>query len=111
MLLPEQVRTGWAACIALLIAVQLAAAAAVGWYWQQREVSVKAQEQAHERSGTVVQSQLGALQRELEQSRLQQRLSVSHSQELERQIDALNRQLRESQEELGFLRRPRVAKR
>jgi uncharacterized protein HemX len=111
VLLPRRVRAGWAMCIALLIAAQLVAAATVGWYWQQRQASVQAQEQAHERSGTEVQTQLGELQRELEQSRLQQRLSVSQSQELERQIDGLNRQLRESQEELSFLRRPRVAKR
>jgi len=111
VLLPQRVRVGWAAGIALLIAAQLVAAAAVGWYWQQRQASVQAQEQAHERSESVAQRQLGELQRELEQFRLQQRLSVSRSQELERQIDALNRRLRESQEELGFLRQARVAKR
>jgi len=108
VLLPRRVRVGWAAGIALLIAAQLAAAAG-WWYWQQ--VSVQAQEQAHGRSQTAAQRQLGELQRELEQSHLQQRLSVSRSQELERQIDALNRLLRESQEELGFLRQARVAKR
>jgi uncharacterized protein HemX len=111
VLLPARVRVGWAACNALLIAVQLVAAAAVGWYWQERQASVQAQEQTHERSETAAQHRLGELQRELEQSRLQQRLSLSHSQELERQIDALNRLLRESQEELGFLRQARVAKR
>jgi uncharacterized protein HemX len=111
VLLPRRVRVGWAAGIALLIAVQLAAAAAGWWYWQQRQASVQVQEQAHERSETVAQRQLGELQRELEQSRLQQRLSMSRSEELERQIDALNRLLRESQEELGFLRQARVAKR
>jgi len=72
---------------------------------------VQAQEQAHERSESVAQRQLGELRRELEQSRLQQRLSASRSQELERQIDALNRLPSESQEELGFLRQSRVAKR
>ena len=111
VLLPRRVRVGWAAGIALLIAVQLVAAAAGWWYWQQRQASVQVQEQAHGRSETAAQRQLGELQRELEQSRLQQRLSVSRSQELERQIDALNRLLRESQEELGFLRQARVAKR
>ena len=111
VLLPRRVTVGWAACIALLIAAQLLAAAAGWWYWQQRQASVLAQEQAHERSESATQRQLGDLQRELEQARLQQRLSVSHSQELERQIDALNRLLRESQEELGFLRQARVAKR
>lgn len=111
VLLPRRLRLGWAACIALLVAAQLVAATAGWWYWQQRQASVQAQEQAHARSETGTQRQLGALQRELEQSRLQQRLSVSRGQELERQIDALNRQLRESQEELGFLRQSRVAKR
>jgi uncharacterized protein HemX len=111
VLLPRRVPVGWTACIALLIAAQLLAASAGWWYWQQRQASVLAQEQAHERSESATQRQLGELQRELEQARLQQRLSVSHSQELERQIDALNRLLRESQEELGFLRQARVAKR
>jgi len=103
VLLPR-VRVGWAACIALLIAAQLLAAAAAWWYWQQLQASVQAQEKVHERAAS-------AAQRQLEQSRLQQRLSASHSQELERQIDALHRQLRESQEELGFLRQARIAKR
>ena len=111
VLLPKRVRVGWAACIAFLIAAQWVAATAGWWYWQQRQASVRVQEKAHERSESAAQRQLGALQRELEQSRLQQRLSVSRSQELERQIDALNRLLRESQEELGFLRQARVAKR
>lgn len=104
VLLPRRVRAGWAAGIVLLIAVQLAAAASVWWYWQQRLAFVQAQEQAQQRSES-------AAHRELEQSRLLQRLSASRSQELERQIDALNRQLRESQEELGFLRQARVVKR
>jgi uncharacterized protein HemX len=111
VLLPRRVPVGWAVGMALLVAAQSLAAAAGWWYWQQRQASVQAQEQAHERSESATQRQLGALQRELEQARLQQRLSASHSQELERQIDALNRLLRESQEELGFLRQARVAKR
>ncbi len=111
VLLPRRVRVGWVTCIALLIAAQLAAAAAAWGYWQQRQAFVQAQERAHERAESATQRQLSALGRELEQSRLQQRLSASHSQELERQVDALNRLLRESQEELGFLRQARVAKR
>jgi uncharacterized protein HemX len=111
VLLPRRVRVGWAACVALLVAAQLLAAAAAWWHWQQRQASVQVQERAHGRAESAAQHQLGELQRELEQSRLQQRLSASRSQELERQIDALNRLLRESQEELGFLRQARVAKR
>ncbi len=104
VLLPRHLRLRWVACIAVLIAAQLVAAVAAWWYWQQRQASVQAQEQAREQSES-------AAQRQLEQSRLQQRLSASHSQELERQIDALNRHLRESQEELSFLRQARTAKR
>jgi uncharacterized protein HemX len=111
VLLPRRMPVGWAVGMAVLIAAQLIAAAAGWWYWQQRQASVQTQEQAHERSESAIQRQLGELQHELEQARLQQRLSVSHSQELERQVDALNRLLRESQEELGFLRQARVAKR
>jgi Tfp pilus assembly protein PilO len=104
VLLPRRMRIRWVACIAVLIAAQMVAAVATWWYWQQRQASVQAQEQAREQSES-------AAQRQLEQARLQQRLSASHSQELERQIDALNRQLRESQEELSFLRQARAAKR
>jgi len=111
VLSPRRVRIGFAAGIALLIAMQLAAAAAAWGYWQQRQASVQVLEQAHQRAESSTQRRLGELQQELEQSRLQQRLSASRSHELERQVDALNRQLRDSQEELGFLRQARVARR
>lgn len=101
----------WVAGIAALIAAQLVAAAAAGWYWQHHSVSVQVQERTQERAESATQRQLSELQRKWEQSLLQQRVSASHSQELERQIDALNRLLRESKEELGFLRQARAAKR
>jgi uncharacterized protein HemX len=110
VLLQKRVRVGWAAGIAFLIAAQWVAATAGWWYWQQGQAYVRVQEQAHERSESAAQRQVGELLHELEQSRLKQRLSVARSQELERQIDALNRLLRESQEELTFLRQARVAK-
>ena len=111
VLLPRRVRLGRAVGIALLVAAQLVAVAALGLYWQQHRASVQAHDQVQGRAESATQRQLSELQHELEQSRLQQRVSASHSQELERQIDALNRLLRESQEELGFLRQARVAKR
>ena len=39
----------------------------------------------------------------VQQARLALRMSEAHSRELERQIDALNQQLRESQQEVAFL--------
>lgn len=48
---------------------------------------------------------LQQLQRRLDQSRLTLDLAESRGRELERQIDALNQRLRETQEELAFFRR------
>ena len=51
------------------------------------------------------------LQQRLEQARLSLRVSEARSQELERQIDALNQRLHDSQEELTFFRKTRDGKR
>jgi len=48
---------------------------------------------------------------ELEQSRLALRMAEARGQELERQIDALNQRLRESNEQLAFLRTARDGRR
>ncbi len=58
----------------------------------------------------VPASETLALREQLEQTRLAQRLGDARSQELERQIDALNQRLRESQEELTFFRQARTGK-
>lgn len=56
------------------------------------------------------QRRLLALQRDIEQSQQLQRLSAARSHELERQIDALNLSLHESQQELSVLRSARARK-
>jgi hypothetical protein len=48
---------------------------------------------------------------ELEQSRLTLRMAEARGQELERQIDALNQRLRDSNEQLAFLRTAREGRR
>jgi len=48
---------------------------------------------------------------ELEQSRLALRMAEARGQELERQVDALNQRLRESNEQLAFLRTAREGRR
>lgn len=95
--------SGWLAFAVLLVAGGLAAIAAAQLHQSRQEAGV----QQH----VAVQGQLQELQRELEQARLLQRVSAARSEELERQIDALNRALRESQEELGFLRQARAGNR
>ncbi|MEO7337312.1 MAG: hypothetical protein ABIV63_12085 [Caldimonas sp.] len=49
--------------------------------------------------------ELQQVQRRLDQSRMTLDLAAAHSHELERQIDALNQRLRESQDELTFFRK------
>jgi hypothetical protein len=51
------------------------------------------------------------LRQELEQSRLGLRMAEARGQELERQVDALNQRLRESNEQLAFLRTARDGRR
>ena len=52
-------------------------------------------------------AQIEPLRQEIDQARLALRLATARSQELERQVDALNQRLRESTEELTFFRKAR----
>jgi septal ring factor EnvC (AmiA/AmiB activator) len=56
-------------------------------------------------------AQIQPLRHEVDQTRLALRLSAARSQELERQVDALNQRLREATEELTFFRKAREGKR
>ncbi len=89
--------------LALVVVTLLAIAAATQIFLNQHESSV----QEH----TSALQQVQALQQELEQSRLTQRVAAARSQELEREIDVLHRTLRESQDELTFFRKARDGKR
>jgi phage shock protein A len=55
-------------------------------------------------------AQIQPLRHEIDQSRLALRLATARSQELERQVDALNQRLRESTEELTFFRKARESR-
>jgi uncharacterized protein HemX len=96
---PARRRWVWGALVVVACA---AGAAGSHVYWVQRFDQL--QEQA------VALKDVQALQRQLEQSRLQLRVSDARSDELEHQIDALNQKLRESQEELTFFRKARDGK-
>jgi uncharacterized protein HemX len=89
---------GWLA--ALLIALGLAGAGAGGYF--------AGQLQPHDvqRLGHALRDNQG-LQQALEQTKAALRMSEARSQELERQIDALNQRLRECQDELTFFRKAR----
>lgn len=55
-------------------------------------------------------AELVQLRQQLEQARMGLRVADARSQELEKQIDALNQKLTESQEELTFIRKAREGK-
>jgi uncharacterized protein HemX len=95
-------RRGWILWSALVIAALLGGATGSHLYWSERLGPLQQQ------AGAL--KELQQLRQGLEQSRLQQRVSDARSQELERQIDALNQQLRECQEEVTFFRKARDGK-
>ena len=103
VLAPRGASAGWWARAALAVIALLAVAAVTQVHLNQRESSV----QEH----TTALQQVQALQYELEQSRLMQRVAAARSQELEREIDVLQRTLRESQDELTFFRKAQGGKR
>jgi len=90
-------RRGWIVWCALVVAALLAGAGGGDLYWRQRLGPLQEQAAAMKDQQQLVQG--------LEQSRLQMRVSEARSQELERQIGVLNRQLRECQEEVAFFRK------
>ena len=105
VLSPGRAHRGWIVCCALVIAALLAGAAGSHVYWNERLAPLRQQ--------AIALKDLRPLQQglELEQARLQMRVSEARGQELERQIDALNQRLRECQEELTFFRKTRDGKR
>ena len=102
VLSPGRARHGWLAWGALVLIAGAAGAAGSSYYWMQRVDPLQQQ--------AAASKDVPVLQRALEQSRLQLRVSDARSTELERQIDVLNQKLRESQEEVTFFRKTRDAK-
>ena len=96
-------RGGWALWVLLVVVALGAGALGSHLFWRQRFENLQQQ--------SASQAEVQQLQQGLEQSRLQQRVSEGRSQELERQIDALNQRLRESQDELTFFRKSLDARR
>ena len=88
---------GWLVWCALVIAALLGGAGGSELYWRERVGALQQQ-------ATAMKDQ-PQLSQALEQSRLQLRVSDARSEELERQIGTLNRQLRECQEEVTFFRK------
>lgn len=102
VLSPGGARRGWIVWCALILAALLAGAAGSHLYWSERFGQVQQQ--------AVALDELRHLTQGLEQARLSLRVSDARSQELERQIDALNQQLHKCQEEVTFFRKARDGK-
>lgn len=102
-LAPRHARRRWTLRGLALIAAAAAGAAGHQLYLGQQSGGDE------QRASALLERQ--QLERGLEQARLQMRVSTAHGQELERQIDTLNRRLQSMQEEVSFLRRAGGSKR
>ena len=89
----------WMAAL-LLAAVSFAAGLGAGELLRERTAPVVVRAPAPS-------AELGPLRQQLEQARLGLRVADARSQELERQIDALNQQISAAQDELTFFRKAR----
>ena len=102
VLSPQRARRSvlaWGAGAAIFLGV---GAIASHPYWSQRPVDTQHLDAALEENK--------ALQQRLEQITMTSSVAQARSVELERQIDALNQRLRETQEELAFFRKTRDGK-
>jgi len=98
-------RSGRSALVATaLVAAAFAAGFAAGEVLRERSPEVVA------RAPAAPTAELVQLRQQLEQARMGLRIADARSQELEKQIDALNQKLTESQDELTFFRKAREGK-
>jgi septal ring factor EnvC (AmiA/AmiB activator) len=101
VLLPRRARRLWLARSVLVAALVGTGAAASSLVYLGRQAAIEDPRLAQ------ALSENGALRTELEQGQLKLRMAQAHSEELERQIHALNERLRETQEQLSFFRKAR----
>ena len=98
-------RSGRGALIAaVLVAVAFASGLATGELLRESAPAVVV------RTPAAPTAELVQLRQQLEQARMGLRIADARSQELEKQIDALNQKLTESQDELTFFRKAREGK-
>ena len=90
---------------AALLVAALGAGGAVGYLFAERPAPAAAPRVA----GPA--AELAAVRQQLDEARMALRLADARSQELERQIDALNQKLTESQDQLTFFKKAREGKR
>jgi len=88
-----------------IVVLALALGAAIGYLVHERAMPVVVAVPA------MPAPELAPLRRELAEARMAMQLSEARSAELERQIDALNQKLAESQEQLTFVRKAREGRR
>jgi hypothetical protein len=103
VLAPAAAVRHWPRTLAIATAALAIGAAATQWIWLGRIGQVQQQ------AASV--AELQQLRQDLERASLTHRMSAAHSEELERQVDALNQRLRERDEELAFFRKSRGAAR
>ena len=99
-LAPVRRRGRWLV-VPALVAAALTAGVAIGHVLRDAPAPVVVQRPASP------PAELAALRQQLEEARMALRVADARSQELERQIDALNQKLTESQDQLTFFKKAR----
>ena len=102
VLSPQRARRGLVAWVVLAAIFFAAGAFGSHLYWSRQPTDTKSLDAAVDENR--------ALQQRIEQLGMTLRVAQARSVELERQIDALNQRLRETQEELTFFRKTRDGK-
>ena len=105
-LMPRRGARRWLLRSALLIGA-LGAGAAVGVVGREQAMAALPAPPA---AVDATAAQIQPLREEIDQNRSALRLATARSQELERQVDALNQRLREATEELSFFRKARESR-
>lgn len=105
ILAPQSKRGRWLVLVTALVAAAFAAGAAVGELRREKAPSVVVRVPAPPNAESM------QLRQQLEQATMGLRVAEARGEELERQIDALNHKLAESQDELTFFRKAREGRR
>jgi uncharacterized protein HemX len=104
-LAPPPQRGRWVLLVLALVGAAFAAGLAGRELLQQQAAPVVA------RTPALPNAELVQLRQQLEQAKAGLRIAEARGEELERQIDALNQKLTESQDELTFFRKAREGRR
>ena len=100
-------RARWIALVALLVVGAFAGGAALGELLREQILAAAATPATVRTPAPAPTGEMQQLRQQLEQATMELRVAQARGHELERQIDALNQKLTETEEQLTFVRKAR----